>query len=88
MGKRLMIYWFFSSKENQRIKEITRLECNHLMVDENHMLLKTTFGSCCVVVKICYSIILVITCWWTSDSYTVKRGLGNTDYKHRLKAIT
>ena len=28
MGKRIMIYWSFSSKENQRIKEITRLECN------------------------------------------------------------
>ena len=29
MGKRLMIFWSFSSKENQRIKEITFLECNH-----------------------------------------------------------
>ena len=28
MGKRLMIYWSFSTKENQIIKEITRLECN------------------------------------------------------------
>ena len=28
MGKRLMIYWCFSSTENRRIKEIIRLECN------------------------------------------------------------
>ena len=28
MGNGLMTYWSLSSKENQRIKEITRLECN------------------------------------------------------------
>ena len=42
MGKRLMIYWSFSSKDNQRIKEITRQNVTHLMVDDNHKLLKNT----------------------------------------------
>ena len=41
MGKRLMIYWSFSSKENQRIKKKSHAKnVTHLMVDENPKLLK------------------------------------------------